>query len=59
MSWHQYLETLNGSINRAMNMRFWLYEQGIVPYTQDKLGLSTYYDKQIVNLDGIHTKPLW
>ena len=40
-------------------MGFWLYEQGIVTYTQDKLGLSAYYDKKIVDLDGIATKLPW
>ena len=58
MSWTQYLEALNGSIDTATNTGFRLYEQGSVTYTEAKLGLSTYYDKQIVNPDGIHTKPL-
>ena len=50
---------LNRSINTVTNMGFWLYEQGIVTYTQDKLGLSAYYDKKIVDLDGIPTKLPW
>ena len=58
MSWERYLEALNGSIDTATNMRFRPYEQGIVTYTQDKLGLSACYDKRIVDPDGIHTKPL-
>ena len=58
MSWPQYPEVLNGSIDTAMNMGFWLCEQGIVTYTQNKLRFSAYYDKQIVDPDGIHTKPL-
>ena len=59
MSWAQYLEALNRSVDRVTNTGFWFYEQGIVTYTQDKLGLSTYYDKRIIISDGIHKKPLW
>ena len=58
MSWERYLEALNGSIDTGTDMRLRPYEQGIVTYTQDKLGLSAYYDKRIVDPDGIHTKPL-
>ena len=58
MSLERSLEVLNGSIDTATNTRFRLYEQGIVIYTQNKLGLSAYYDKQSIDLDGIHTKPL-
>ena len=58
MSWKRYLEELNGSVDTVTNMGFRLYEQGIMTYTQNQLELSTYHDKQIVNPDGIHTKPL-
>ena len=58
MSWERYVEALNGSMDTLTNVGFWLYELEIVTYTQDKLGLSTYHDKRIVNPDGIHTKPL-
>ena len=58
MSWKRYLKALNGSIDVATNMGFKLFEQGIVSYTQDKLGLTAYYNKRIVALDGIHTEPL-
>ena len=27
-------------------------------YEQKELGLSTYYDKRLVLLDGIHTEPI-
>ena len=54
----RYLEALDGSIDIAMNTGFRLHEQGIMSYTQDKLGLSAYYDKWIVSLVGIHTEPL-
>jgi len=30
----------------------------MVTYEQEKLGLSAYYDKRWVLLDGIHTKPI-
>ena len=49
MSWARYLVALHGSFDRVTNMGFWLYEQGIMTYTQDKLGLSAYYHKQVVD----------
>ena len=49
---------LNGSINVVTDMGFQLLNQGIVAYTQDRLGLSVYYDKCIVAPNGIHTEPL-
>ena len=58
ISWERYLEALNASINRASNTGFQLDTSGIVTYTQSKLSLSTYYDKQVVSPDGIHTEPL-
>ena len=58
MSWERYFQALNGSINMAMNTGSRLHEQGIVTYTQDKLGLSVYYDKWIIAPDGIHMEPL-
>ena len=59
MSWERYLEALNRSIDTATNTGFRLYEQGIGTYTENKLELCAYYDKRIVDRDGIHTKPLW
>ena len=47
MSWERYLEALKGSIDKAQNTRFRLLGLGIVTYTQEKLGLSTYYNKRI------------
>ena len=58
MSWERYLEALNGSIDKAQNTGFRLLGSGIYTYTQSKLGLSVYYDKQMVLTDGIHMEPL-
>ena len=58
MSWPRFFEVLNKIIDIATNTIFNFYEQGIVMDAQDKLGLSAYYDRQIVDLDGIQTKPL-
>ena len=41
-----------------MSWIFRVYDQGVVPYEQNKLGLSGYYDKRYVLADGIHTRPL-
>ena len=58
MSWERYLEALNGSFDVTTNTGFWIQRHRIVTYSQNKLGLSTCYDKCIVAPDGIHTKPL-
>ena len=45
-------------IDKAKNVGFWVYDQGVVTFEQNKLGLSAYYDKRYVLDDGIHTRPL-
>ena len=45
-------------IDKANNVGFRIYDQGVVTYKQNKLGLSAYYDKCYVLGDGIHTKSL-
>ena len=45
-------------IDKAKKVGFRVYDQGIVTYEQNKLGLSGYYDKRYVLDDGIHTRPL-
>ena len=45
-------------IDKSENVGFRVYDQGIVTYEQNKLGLSAYYDKRYVLADGIHTRPL-
>ena len=45
-------------IDKAKNVGFRVYDQGVVTYEQNKLGLSAYHDKSYVLADGIHTRPL-
>ena len=45
-------------IDKAKNVGFRVYDQGIVTYEHNKLGLSACYDKRYVLADGIHTRPL-
>ena len=52
MSWEIYLETLSGSVNKAQNTGFRLLGSETATYTQSKLGLSAYYNKRVVALDG-------
>ena len=59
LDWRRYWEALHGSIDVATNTGFRVWEQGVATYTQRKLGLSAYYDRRIVEEDGIHTRPLW
>ena len=44
---------------KAINKGFRVYEQGMLTYEQNKLGLSAYYDRRYVLEDGIHTRPLF
>ena len=46
------------AIDKAKNVGLKVYDQGIVTYEQNKVGLSAYYDKRYVFADGIHTNPL-
>ena len=46
------------NIVKAKNIGFRVYDQGIVTYKQNKLGLAAYYDKRYVLIDGIHTRLL-
>ena len=59
MTWQRYLDALKGSVDKAQNTGFRVVDHHIVTYTQNKLGLSAYYDKRIVASDGIHTEPLY
>ena len=43
-------------IDKAKNVGFRAYDQGIVTYKQNKLGLSAYYDKRYVRADGLHAR---
>ena len=59
MTWLRYKEALDGHKDMAQNTGFRVSNNQVVTYTQNKLGLSAYYDKRIVATDGIHTKPLY
>ena len=48
MTWDRYYEALNGAKDKAQNTGFRVNNNQIVTYTQNKLGLSAYYDKRIV-----------
>ena len=58
LNWKRYMKALQGSCDKASNTGFRIHEQGVVTYEQNKLGLSAYYDKRYVLLDGLHTRPL-
>ena len=45
-------------IDKAKNVDFRVFDQGVVTYEQNKVGLSAYYDKRYVLADGIHTRSL-
>ena len=59
MNWDRYLAALGGFEDKAQNTGFRVSDKKIVTYTQNKLGLSAYYDKRVVAEDGIHTEPLY
>ena len=52
------IELEGKDIDKAKNVGFRIYDQGMVTYEQNKLGLSAYYEKRYVLADGIHTSPL-
>ena len=58
LNWKRYMNVLQGYLDKAQNTGFRIHDQGIVTYSQNKLGLSAYYDKRFVLPDGIHTRPL-
>ena len=41
-------------IDKAKNVGFRAYDQGMVAYEQNKLGLTAYYAKRYFLADGIH-----
>ena len=43
-------------IDKAKNVDLRVYNQGVVTYEQNKLGLSAYYDKCYVLAESIHTR---
>ena len=43
-------------IDKAKNVGFRVYDQGVVTYKQNKLGLSAYYDKRYVRADDLHAR---
>ena len=45
-------------IDKAKSVGLRVYDQGVVTYEQNKLGLSAYYDKRYVLAYGIYTSPL-
>ena len=45
-------------IDKAKDVGLRVYDQGVVTYEQNKLGLSGHYDKHYVLDNGIHTRPL-
>ena len=59
-----FLKTKRGSelegqdIDKCKNVGFRVYDQGMMTYVQNKLGLSAYYNKRYVLVDGFHTRPL-
>ena len=58
MNWDRYLAALGGVTDKVQNTGFRVSDKKIVTYTQNKLGLTAYYDKRVVHEDGIHTEPL-
>lgn len=62
ITWQHFKVALNGSIDRVQNREFCTVCTGgakrMTTCEQQKLGLSAYYDKCWVLLNGIHTEPI-
>ena len=54
LNWKHYLSLLQGYLDKSQNTGFRI--QGVVTYSQNKLGLSAYNDNRFVIPDGIHTR---
>ena len=54
----RHIELEEKYIDKANNAGLRVYDQGVVTYEQNKLGLSVYYDKRYVLAESIHTRPL-
>lgn len=61
ITWQCFKAALNGSFDKAENRGFCMVcsrgAKQMATYEEQKLGLSTYYDKHWMLLDGIHTEP--
>ena len=53
ITWQRFKVALNSGVDIAANRGCWM-----ATYEQQKVGLSTYYDKCWLLPDGIHTKPI-
>ena len=58
ITWQRFKTALKGSKDMATNRGFRMKDGQMVAYEQEKLGLSTYYDKHRVLPDGIRTGPM-
>ena len=45
-------------IDKTKNVGLRVFDQGVVTYKPNQLGLSAYYDKRYVLAEVIHTRPL-
>lgn len=58
LTWARNEAALNGAVDRATNRWFWMVKGKMRTYSQKKLGLSGYYNKRWVLLDGIYMESL-
>ena len=58
LRWERYNSALLGACDKVTNRGFRMHNGAMYTYKQRKRGLSAYYDKRVVLLDGIHTDPL-
>ena len=58
LSWERYEAALHRVVDKATNWGFRMVKGTMRTYVQKKLGLSAYYDKRWVLLDGVHTEPI-
>ena len=52
------MQVFQGYLDKAKNVSSRVFEQDIVIYEQNKLGLPAYYCKRYELPDGIHRRPL-
>ena len=59
-TWNSYYDALfNKSTDKVRNVGFRKDGSRMITYDQEKLGLSAYYDKRKVSINGVHTSALF
>ena len=54
LNWKQYMSVLQGCLDKAQNIGLRIHDHGVLTYSQNKLGLSAYYEKRFYLMGFTH-----